>query len=83
VSNQRFRAALSALTLILEKEQVSETLVFNSALTWLIAREDFIAFICSESFKSYNFLTILNFSNEELKHKYFFLENIANLPIAD
>jgi hypothetical protein len=40
------------LTLMMEKEQVSETLLFNSALTRLITLEDFIAFIRRESFKS-------------------------------
>lgn len=34
-------------------ERVSETLVFDSALTRLIARENFIAFIGREIFKSY------------------------------
>jgi hypothetical protein len=41
------------LTLMMETEPVSETLDFNSALAWLIAREDFIPFIHHESFKSY------------------------------
>jgi hypothetical protein len=41
------------LTLMMEYKRVSETLIFNSALTRMIAREDFIAFICRESFKSY------------------------------
>jgi hypothetical protein len=31
------------LTLMMQTESVSETLVFNSALTWLIAQEDFVA----------------------------------------
>jgi hypothetical protein len=37
----------------MEIELASETLVFNSTLTRLIAREDFIAFIRRESLKSY------------------------------
>jgi hypothetical protein len=38
---------------MMETERVSETLVFNSELTRLITREDFIAFVRRESFKSY------------------------------
>jgi hypothetical protein len=38
--------------LMMETERVSETLVFNTALTLLIAREVFVALIRSESFKS-------------------------------
>jgi hypothetical protein len=40
-------------TLMMETELVSETLVFNSKLTRLMAREDFITFMRRESFKSY------------------------------
>jgi hypothetical protein len=40
------------LTLMMETEGVSETLVFNSDLTWLFTREENIAFIRHESFKS-------------------------------
>jgi hypothetical protein len=41
------------INLMMETEPVSKTLVFNSALTQLIALEDFIAFIHRESFRSY------------------------------
>jgi hypothetical protein len=37
----------------METELVSETLIFILILTWPITREDFIAFINGESFKSY------------------------------
>jgi hypothetical protein len=40
-------------TLLMETNKISETLVFNSTLTWLIARENYSTFICHESFKSY------------------------------
>jgi hypothetical protein len=40
-------------TLMMETEQVSKTLFFDSKLTRLIAREDFITFMRCESFKSY------------------------------
>jgi hypothetical protein len=33
--------------------EISETLLFNSTLTWLTAQENFRTFICHESFKSY------------------------------
>jgi hypothetical protein len=33
------------LTLMMETELVSETLIFDSTLTWLIAQEDFIKFL--------------------------------------
>jgi hypothetical protein len=38
----RFELETSALTLMMETELVSETLVFDSTLTRLIAQEDFI-----------------------------------------
>jgi hypothetical protein len=41
------------LTMMMETEQVSETLVFDSTLMQLIAPEDFITFMCHENFKSY------------------------------
>jgi hypothetical protein len=40
------------LNLMMETQQVSKMLVFNSLFTRLITRKDFIAFIRSESFKS-------------------------------
>jgi hypothetical protein len=39
--------------LMMETEEMSETLVFSSTLSRLIAREDFSSFIRRESFKSY------------------------------
>jgi hypothetical protein len=39
--------------LMIEAEQISETLVFSSTLMRLLVQEDFSAFIRSESFKSY------------------------------
>jgi hypothetical protein len=39
---EEYRSVLT-LTLMMETEPVSETVVFNSALTRLITREDFIA----------------------------------------
>jgi hypothetical protein len=41
----------SELTLMMV--EISETLVFNSTLTWPIVQEDFSTFICCESFESY------------------------------
>jgi hypothetical protein len=41
------------LTLMMETELVSETLVLDSKLTRLIGREDFITFMGWESFKYY------------------------------
>jgi hypothetical protein len=41
------------LTLLMKTEEISETLVLNSTLTWLIAREYFSTFIHYESLKSY------------------------------
>jgi hypothetical protein len=38
---------------MMEIEEISEMLVFNSALTWLIVREVFRIFIHHECFKSY------------------------------
>jgi hypothetical protein len=43
----------STKTLMMETEEISETLVFSSTLTWLIARENFSPFIHRESLKSY------------------------------
>jgi hypothetical protein len=40
--------------LMVEDEQTSETLVFDSSLMLLIAREDFGAFICFETFRISN-----------------------------
>jgi hypothetical protein len=40
------------LTLMVEMEEISEMVVFNSTCTWLITQEDFNAFICYQSFKS-------------------------------
>jgi hypothetical protein len=42
-----------SLTLMMETEIVSKTLVFNVTLTWLNTQENFTAFIRRESFKSY------------------------------
>jgi hypothetical protein len=49
---------------MVKTELVSEILVFNSTLSQLIARKDFIIFVCSESFKSY---TISHFNAATLK----------------
>jgi hypothetical protein len=38
---------------MMETEEISDTLVFSSILTRLIAREDFSTFILCESFRSY------------------------------
>jgi hypothetical protein len=35
------------------REEILETLVFNSTLIWLLAQEDFSTFICCDSFKCY------------------------------
>jgi hypothetical protein len=43
----------TTLTLMKEMEDISDTLVFNSTLTWLIAREDFSIIIRPESSESY------------------------------
>lgn len=43
-------------TLMMEAEEVSETLVIGSTLTGLIARQDFRAFICHGSFKSRTYM---------------------------
>jgi hypothetical protein len=40
------------MTLMMGTEEISETLIFISTLTRLIAQEDFSAFICRESFRS-------------------------------
>jgi hypothetical protein len=40
------------LTMMIKEEHVSETLVFSSTTTWLIAQDNFNEFICCESFKS-------------------------------
>jgi hypothetical protein len=45
--------SLLTLTLMMKSELISKTLVFNRTLMWLIARENFTAFIRRESFKSY------------------------------
>jgi hypothetical protein len=37
---------------MMEMEAISETLVLNSVLTWLIIKKDFSAFIHHKSFKS-------------------------------
>jgi hypothetical protein len=50
ISNAR---SFTTLTLIMEMEEISETLVCNSTLTWLIAQEDFSTFICRKRFKYY------------------------------
>jgi hypothetical protein len=47
----------------METELVSETLVFNSTLTRLIARENFITFMRRESLKSYKIKSTLNSRN--------------------
>jgi hypothetical protein len=44
---------ISESTLMMQTEELSETLVFKSALTRLIAQEDFSTLILRESFKSY------------------------------
>jgi hypothetical protein len=43
--------SLLTLSLMIETESLSDTLVCNSALLWLIAKEDFVAFIHHESLK--------------------------------
>jgi glutaminase len=43
----------SCARVMMAAETVSETLNRNSILTWLIARQDLIAFSRHESFKSY------------------------------
>jgi hypothetical protein len=44
-----------------EMSSISETLVFNPTLTWLLTEADFNIFVRHESFKSYIFhFTVLN-----------------------
>jgi hypothetical protein len=38
---------------MMKTKEISETLVFNATLIWLITREDFSSFIHHESLKSY------------------------------
>jgi hypothetical protein len=47
------RMSFTTSTLMMETEEISETLVFSSTLTRLIAREGCVTFIRCESIKSY------------------------------
>jgi hypothetical protein len=44
-------SSVSIATLMMETAEISETLISNSTLTWLIAPEEFSTVISSESFK--------------------------------
>jgi hypothetical protein len=46
------RVMVKLKTVVSETEQVSESLIFSSTMTRLVARKYFNAFICRESFKS-------------------------------
>jgi hypothetical protein len=49
---------------MMETEEISETLVFSSILTWLIAQEDFSTFVIHDSFRSYT----INFGAVVVRH---------------
>jgi hypothetical protein len=51
--NLTFTLTFTTLTLTMETGEIAETLVSNSTLTRLVAREGFSIDIRSESFKSY------------------------------
>jgi hypothetical protein len=50
---------LQTSTQVMETKQVSEVLIFNVTLTWLIFHEDFMAFLRCESFQSYGHVVTL------------------------
>jgi hypothetical protein len=53
VSDTFFVSVISHHQPLMTETDISETLVFNSTLVWLIASEDFSAFIRRERFKLY------------------------------
>jgi hypothetical protein len=59
---------MSHLTLMKEAQIVSKMLKFYSAMTQLIAQEDFILFNHYESFKSYIIMKMSSICNDERRY---------------